>query len=179
MKHAYCSGVQNPETCSSESFGSDRNERVKRGVTDFDGIRPSVAFRKQSKDVPHRPPGSIRSTDRLSGSYFAPSGGIHLQSFRFRPNQAVLSLNGRHGRRRRWPRPRPAGTTPAERRHDAPSAGRPVGSGGVAPGGRRAGARPAGGVRPRQRLPRAGGPQDWPGRAWSPLVTAIVAELGR
>jgi hypothetical protein len=44
--------------------------------------------------------------------------------------------------------------------------GRPVGWGGVALGGRRAVARPAGGVRSRQRLPRAGGPQDWPGRAW-------------
>ena len=57
-----------------------------------------------------------------------------------------------------------------------PSAGR-YGSGGIAPGGRRAGARPAGDVRPRQRLPRAGGPQDWPGRAWSPLTAAIVAEV--
>ena len=75
---------------------------------------------------------------------------------------------------------RTASTTPAERRHDAPPARRPVGRygpGGVAPDGRRAGARPAGAVRPRQRLPRAGGPQDWPGRAWSPLTAAIVGEL--
>ena len=66
--------------------------------------------------------------------------------------------------------PRNGGTMPR------PSGG-PVGSGGVTSGGRRADARPAGAVRPRQRLPRAGGPQDWPGTAWSPLVTASVAEL--
>ena len=78
-------------------------------------------------------------------------------------------------RRRRRPRPRArgprnGGTTP--RPPGGRSGGRwragsdPIGRGGRdGRGSPRAGASPAGAVRPRQRLPRAGGPQDWPGMA--------------